>query len=100
MIRILDTEKYVGKTVKFVGLVDRLKVINTKTGDKMAFLSISDESSSIDCVIFPKKNYLLELFKEEDLVSVIASINIRNDEKQAIINDISVIVYKSDVENK
>ena len=66
----------------------------------MAFLSISDESSSIDCVIFPKKNYLLELFKEEDLVSVIASINIRNDEKQAIINDISVIVYKSDVENK
>ncbi len=100
MIRIYDTGKYVGKTVKFVGLVDKLKVINTKTGEKMAFISISDESSSIECVIFPKKNYLLELFKEEDLVSVIASINIRNDEKQAIINDISVVEYKGEKENE
>ena len=91
MVRIYDSKKYLNKNVKMVGLLDSIKVIDTKTHEKMAFLKISDESGSIEAVIFPKKNYYIDLIKEDDLVSIIARINLRNDVYQAIIDDITVI---------
>lgn len=91
MIRIIDIKKYINKTVRFVGIVDRLKVIDTKKGEKMAFITLSDDSGTIEGVIFPKNNHLLELFNIDDLISVIASVNIRNEETQVIINDIKDI---------
>ena len=91
MIRIQDAKKYLNKIVKFVGLVENLKVIDTKNKEKMAFLKIGDESGSIEGVIFPKKNHYIDMIKEEYLISVIARINFRNDEYQAIIEEVSNI---------
>ena len=96
MIRIYDSSKYLNKTVKMVGLVDSIKVIDTKNNEKMAFLKISDESGSIEGVIFPKKNYYIELLKENELISLIARINLRNDVYQAIIEDLTIINNKLD----
>ena len=96
MIRINDIKKYINKTVRFVGIVDRLKTIETKKGEKMAFITLSDDSGTIEGVIFPKNNHLLELFNVDDLISIIANVNIRNEETQVIINNVSSIVYKSE----
>ena len=91
MIRISDIPKYVNKTIRFTGIVDKVKTIDTKKGEKMAFLTLSDDSGSIDGVIFPRNNHLLGLFETDNLISVIASVNIRNEETQVIINDIKDI---------
>lgn len=40
--------------VKIYGLVKQVKVIKTKKGDQMAFLSVSDMTGSIDVTVFPK----------------------------------------------
>lgn len=37
-----------------LGVVDELKIINTKKGEKMAFLKISDLTDSIEVAVFPK----------------------------------------------
>ena len=96
MVRIHDAKKYLNKTVKMVGLVDSIKVIDTKNKEKMAFIKISDESGSIEGVIFPKKNYYIDLLNEDELISLIAKINLRNDVYQAIIEDMTVINNKLD----
>ncbi|ERJ10975.1 DNA polymerase III subunit alpha [Haloplasma contractile] len=38
----------------FVGYIEQIRTILTKKGDKMAFLTISDDLRAIDCVVFPK----------------------------------------------
>lgn len=40
--------------VKIYGLVKQIKVIKTKKGDQMAFLSVSDMTGSVDVTVFPK----------------------------------------------
>ena len=65
----------------------------------MAFITLSDDSGTIEGVIFPKNNHLLELFNVDDLISIIANVNIRNEETQVIINNVSTIVYKNDNDN-
>ncbi|MFD1335216.1 DNA polymerase III subunit alpha [Oceanobacillus iheyensis] len=41
------------KVIHAVVIVDAMKVIRTKRGDRMAFLTISDEELEIDAVLFP-----------------------------------------------
>ena len=58
-IPLNTVENYFDKTVDVLILVEKIKVINTKKGDKMAFITGSDETGSKEFTIFPKvfKNY-------------------------------------------
>ena len=69
-------------------LVDKIKVINTKKGEKMAFLDISDDTGSISAVIFPRNNDLIGKLIDGDLIVINANIGERNEELQVIINSI------------
>lgn len=40
--------------VLVAGLVEELKVINTKNGDQMAFMTVADFTSSVEVVVFPR----------------------------------------------
>ncbi|MFC4760553.1 DNA polymerase III subunit alpha [Fructobacillus durionis] len=40
--------------VSIYGLIKQVKVIKTKKGDQMAFLSVSDMTGSVDVTVFPK----------------------------------------------
>ncbi len=51
--KTLKEKRRKGKMV-LAGIIDEIKVINTKKGDKMAFLSVSDFSGKIEMVVFPK----------------------------------------------
>ena len=71
------------------GIIQGIKEINTKKGDKMAFLTITDFTSSIEAVIFPKIYSLYRTIIIEDAIVVIqAHVSDRDDKKTIIVNKI------------
>lgn len=71
------------------GIIESVKEITTKKGDKMAFLTIADFTSSIEAVIFPrtyKKN--IEIIKEDTIVAMQITVSDRDGSKSVIINGI------------
>lgn len=90
-VKIKDFASYMDKRISFVALVDKIKVINTKKGEKMAFLDISDETKSCSAVIFPRCNALIDAIEEGTLYKFKCLIGKRNDEIQAVIEEASQI---------
>jgi DNA polymerase-3 subunit alpha len=43
------------KILSFIAMIKSIKVIRTKKGDMMCFLSVSDESGEMDCTLFPNE---------------------------------------------
>lgn len=84
-----DIDSIEGKesTVRLGVLIDKVRVIKTKKGELMAFLSISDESGEIEAVVFPKvyESYHGLLQKGEQLF-LEGSVEQRNDALQVLIN--------------
>ena len=87
-VKIKNLDTFKNKQVKMGVLVDKIKVINTKKGEKMAFLDISDDTGSISAVIFPRNNDLIGKLIDGDLIVINANIGERNEELQVIINSI------------
>jgi len=53
-IKLADLGNYQNRTVNVLGLVKNLRVIRTKKGQRMCFMTIEDESGSMSVTIFPK----------------------------------------------
>ena len=53
-ININEIDKYFNKVVDTLILVERIKTITTKEGDKMAFVTGSDNTGSVEYILFPK----------------------------------------------
>ena len=53
-IDIKDLKNHIDAQVNLILLVDRFREITTKKGDKMAFVTGSDESGNLELAIFPK----------------------------------------------
>ncbi|WP_231572061.1 DNA polymerase III subunit alpha [Pontibacillus halophilus] len=77
------------KKMKSVAVLQNLKTIRTKRGDPMAFITLSDEETEMEGVLFP------DLFREarkwlseEMLVSLEGRIEERNGSKQWIVDHI------------
>lgn len=49
-----DIKNYFDKNITIICLVENIKETNTKNGEKMAFITISDEYSKETLVVFPK----------------------------------------------
>jgi DNA polymerase III subunit alpha len=68
-------------------LIDKVRVIKTKKGELMAFLSISDESGEIEAVVFPKVYELYHgLLQKGEQLFLEGSVEQRNDALQVLIN--------------
>ena len=59
------------QTVVVGGIIETVKVINTKKGDKMAFITLSDFTGSAEVVVFPKlyKEHA-ELLVEDAIIAI------------------------------
>jgi DNA polymerase-3 subunit alpha len=68
-----------GMTAIAYGLLEEVKPINTKKGDRMVFLKITDYSGSIEAVAFPKtyKEYE-KLFIQDNCVAIKGRLSNRN----------------------
>ena len=83
--KINEWVEFLNKQVDCLILVDKIKIINTKKGDKMAFLTGSDETTTKEFTIFPKVLKMFPEIKRGDLVKVRIKVERRLNEYQLIV---------------
>ena len=88
IMKIENIASFHNKYVTCVGLLEYKKEILTKTGEKMAFLTISDETGSGNFVVFASEMRELEDIKVGDVVLVKGRVARRYMEYQININKI------------
>ena len=78
---------YKGTTVVTTGLIEGVRELITKKGDKMAFVKLADQKNSIELTVFPS------VFEEQrDLlipgtcVAIKGKLDIRNDEPSILVD--------------
>ena len=77
-VKIEDISKYYNKNIICVGMIDRIKNVITKKGEEMAFITISDESSSCSVTAFPLIYHELKI-KNSDIIIVEGKVERRSD---------------------
>ena len=88
IVNLNEIEMYFDKIVNFIVYVDKVKEINTSKGDKMCFISGSDELSSADIVLFPKIYKKYNDIKLGDIIFIKGKVERRFDKYQIVVNDI------------
>ncbi len=88
---IRSTKKMKGSfttTVEVAGIIDAHREVFTKKNDKMAFITLTDRTDSIEAVIFPKNYEALKMHCTVDtVVRVKARISDRGEEKSLVIEE-------------
>ena len=87
-IPLISVEKSFGKQVDTLILVDKIKTINTKKGDKMAFITGSDETSTLEYTLFPKLYNQYSNIQRGDLLKIRGNVERRLDQIQIIVDKI------------
>ncbi len=91
IVKIENIEKYYDKHINCVVLLERIKKITTKTKEKMAFLSASDETGSASFVVFKSMMNMLENVSLGDLVLIRGRVARRFSDYQINVNKIEKI---------
>lgn len=89
--RIGDIDAYMeDSSVEVIGTITRVKVVTTRRGRQMAFISVDDESGSGEFVVFSDQyDIARHLLKEGLNVYVQGTVEMREDKVQIIVNVIS-----------
>lgn len=78
-----------GTGVVVAGLVEEAKVINTKKGDRMAFVRLADFTDKIECVIFSRVFVEhRDLILPEKCLAIRGKISYRNNEPSIIVESL------------
>ena len=88
-IDLVDLPFYFDKSVSVVLYVDKIRETITKKGDTMAFLTGSDEMSSVEAILFP--NVYEASSRKGDIVLIKGHIERRFDKYQIIVKNIEKI---------
>src|SRR5574344_1370891 len=89
IVKLSQISKYFNKFIKSVVIINNVREIKTKTGTKRAFLSCSDETGSLEFILFPKNMDMLMNINKNDLVLINGVVAKRFDEYQININKIA-----------
>lgn len=80
-----------GKKKKAAAVIQAVRTIRTKRGDRMAFLTVGDEQSEMEAVIFPDLFRDVNRFlKEEAIVFITGRIEERNGKLQWVLENMEV----------
>lgn len=85
---INNDEKYNDNcSVKIAGIVDNIKIINTKLKEKMAFITLSDKTSAMECIFFPEKfkKYSNILYKD-NVIFASGKLSVNDNKKKLLVN--------------
>ena len=93
-IPINEIDKYFNKQVDCLLLVDKIKVINTKKGDKMAFVTGSDETGSSEFTLFPKVFEDFQDLTRGKLIKIRGKVEKRLNQIQVIVERIKYVEEK------
>ena len=86
----------INKRIDTLILVDKIKVINTKKGDKMAFISGSDETGTVEYTLFPKIFNMYQDIDRGSLLKIRGNVEKRLDQIQIIVEKIKDLKGESD----
>jgi len=89
IIDLNEIENYFDKLINIIVYIDKVKEVNTSKGDKMAFLSGSDELMTADIVMFPTIYQKYNNIKHGDILLVKGKVEKRFDKYQIVVNDIT-----------
>lgn len=89
-IDLINISDYFDRVINIVVYVDRVNVVDTKKGDKMCFVTGSDEAVSIDVVFFPKT--FVDSINIHDILYLNGRVEKRNDSYQFVVNKILEII--------
>ena len=90
-ITLNQIENYYDKQVDVLILIEKIKVISTKKGDKMAFVTGSDETGTKEFTIFPKVFQKYSTLERGNLLKVRGHVEKRLDEIQVIVERIKYL---------
>ncbi|MBP5679079.1 MAG: DNA polymerase III subunit alpha [Bacilli bacterium] len=86
-IPINEIDKNYDKTIDTLILIEKMKETTTKKGDKMAFITGSDETGSKEFIVFPKVYQQVDSLEKGIIIKVRGKVEKR-------LNEIQVIVEK------
>ena len=90
-IEIKDIDDYYGRTIDNLLLIEKIKVIETKKGDKMAFVTGSDETGSKEFIFFPKVYRNYEQLEKGLIIKTRGRVEKRLDETQTIVEKVKIL---------
>lgn len=88
VIKVKDTQKYLFKTIQMAVLIEKINVIKTKKGEKMAFIYGSDETGNVELTIFPDIFKDLTDLKVNDILIFKGKSSKHFDKYQIIVNNV------------
>ena len=88
IVNLNEIETYFDRIISIILYVDKLKEINTTKGEKMCFISGSDELSTTVVVMFPKIYNNFKNLSHGDIILVKGRVEKRFDEFQVVANEI------------
>jgi len=82
----------VGKrNIRTAAVIQTIRIIRTKRGERMAFLTIGDEQTEMDAVVFPDLFRETSRFLEEEMVVMIrGKVEARNNKLQFVIEQLNL----------
>lgn len=83
-----DITNYFDKIVNVLCMIDSFKEVTTKKKDKMAFLSVSDDTGKITIVVFPLVYEMAFGLKKGDIIKVMGRVERRMSDFQLVANKI------------
>ena len=92
---INEIDNNFGKTIDNLILIEKIKVIDTKKNEKMAFITGSDHTGSMEFILFPKLYKLYSNLEKGNIIKTRGTVEKRMDETQVIINKIKVLQGES-----
>lgn len=84
----MDIKNNFNRVINIYLIIDNIRTIKTKEGDKMAFITASDEYGEIDMVMFPKTYEKYYNLLKGDVVLINAKVEKRINRYQLVINSV------------
>lgn len=88
LVNLEDIENYFNRFVNLVVLIEQVKEITTKKGDKMMIFVGSDIDRTIDFICFPKVYSNYQNLRKNDIIKVLGKVEKRNGALQIIVSKI------------
>ncbi len=90
-IRLKDLQKYQNKRIKVLILVEKIKVIKTKKGENMAFITGSDETTNCEFTLFPQIYKMFPMIERGMIMKIDGKVEKRLADLQIIINNLVIL---------
>lgn len=88
IINLEDVPKYFNKNINIVVMIEKIRVVNTKNNDRMAFLLASDDTAQADLTLFPKVYSKYKDLDKGEIALIKGQVQKRFDKYQVVVNEI------------